>query len=113
MGYQLSKAKADGIFHQWAKKYDIFAPVVMEGEGCFSDTDIIRYVKVNSLDEIEWNKKSDYSFKEVLLAINETLFYFTEDQTTVPKGPEMTWYGYSNTCPPKRTFSDWETSPAR
>ncbi|MBR4027924.1 MAG: anaerobic sulfite reductase subunit A, partial [Lachnospiraceae bacterium] len=34
------------------------------------------------------NKKSDYSFKEVLLAINETLFYFTEDKTIVPKGPE-------------------------
>lgn len=88
MGYQLSKEKADGIFHQWSEKYDIFAPVLMEGEGCFSDTDIIRYGKVDSLDDIEWNKKSDYSFKEVLLAINETLFYFTEDQTTIPKGPE-------------------------
>lgn len=87
MGYQLSRGTANGIFYQWAEKYDIFAPVVMEGEGCFSDTDIIRYGKVNSLDDIEWNKKSDYSFKEVLLAINETLFYFTEDQTTIPKGP--------------------------
>ena len=87
MGFKLPKAKANGIFHQWAQKYDIFAPKLMEGEGCFSDTDIVRYVKVSSLDEIEWNKKSDYSFKEVLLAINETLFYFTEDQTTVPKGP--------------------------
>ena len=98
MGYQLSKTKADGIFHQWAKKYDIFAPVLMEGEGCFSDTDIIRYGKVNSLDEIEWNKKSDYSFKEVLLAINETLFYFTEDQTTVPKGPEKDILIFLRSC---------------
>ena len=88
MGYQLSKEKANGIFRQWAEKYDIFAPILMEGEGCFSDTDIIRYGKPDSLDDIEWNKKSDYSFKEVLLAINETLFYFTEDQTTIPKGPE-------------------------
>ena len=87
MGYQLSRKIADDIFLQWAEKYDIFAPVVMEGEGCFSDTDIIRYGKVSHLDEIEWKKKSDYSFKEVLLAINETLFYFTEDQTTIPKGP--------------------------
>ncbi len=87
MGYQLSRKTANGIFHQWAEKYDIFAPVLMEGEGCFSDTDIIRYGKVGSLDDIEWNKKSDYSFKEVLLAINETLFYFTEDQTMIPKGP--------------------------
>ena len=98
MGYQLSKAKADALFQQWAKKYDIFAPVLMEGEGCFSDTDIIRYGKVNTLDEIEWNKKSDYSFKEVLLAINETLFYFTEDQTTVPKGPEKDILIFLRSC---------------
>lgn len=88
MGYKLSRSAANDIFRQWADRYDIFAPRRMEGEGCFSDTDIIRYVKVGSLDEIEWEKRSDYSFKEVLLAINETLFYFTEDQTIVPKGPE-------------------------
>ena len=88
MGYQLPKAKADDIFGQWAEKFDVFAPKKMVGEGCFSDTDIIRYAKVRSLNEIEWEKKSDYSFKEVLLAINETLFYYTEDQTIVPKGPE-------------------------
>ena len=45
MGYQLSKAKADDIFSQWSEKYDVFAPVVMKGEGCFSDTDVIRYGK--------------------------------------------------------------------
>ena len=98
MGYQLSKANANEIFHQWAQKYDIFAPKRMEGEGCFSDTDVIRYVKVSSLDEIEWGKKSDYSFKEVLLAINETLFYFTEDQTTVPKGPEKDILIFLRSC---------------
>ncbi len=88
MGYNLSKEKAEKVFQGWAEKYDVFAPVLMEGEGCFSDTDIIRYGKVKRLDDIEWKKKSDYSFKEILLKINETLFYFTEDQTTVPKGPE-------------------------
>ena len=88
MGVLLSKHAADRIFAEWAAKYDVYAPMLMEGEGCFSDTDIIRYGKPASLDEIEWNRKSDYSFKEVLLSINETLFYFTEDQTTVPQGPE-------------------------
>ena len=88
MGYQLSKEKANMLFSSWCEKYDVFAPKLMVGEGCFSDTNIVRYGKVNSLDEIEWNKKSDYSFKEVLLRINETLFYFTEDQTSVPKGQE-------------------------
>lgn len=98
MGYQLSKERANEIFHQWSEKYNIFAPVLKEGEGCFSDTDIIRYGKVRCLDEIEWNKKSDYSFKEILLAINETLFYFTEDQTIVPKGPEKDILIFLRSC---------------
>lgn len=88
MGYILTKDDANKIFEKWSYKYDIFAPRLMKGEGCFSDTDIIRYGKVNQLDDIVWDKKSDYSFKEVLLAINETLFYFTENQTIVPKGQE-------------------------
>ena len=67
MGYQLERAEADALFAVWAKRYDIFAPVLMEGEGCFSDTDIIRYGKILALNEIVWDKKSDYSFKEVLL----------------------------------------------
>ena len=87
MGYQLGKVQAEEAFRRWTGQYDVYAPMVMEGEGCFSDTDIIRYGKPESLDDIEWERKSDYSFKEVLLAINETLFYFTEDETTVPKGP--------------------------
>lgn len=88
MGYQLSKSEAVQMFQRWTKQYDVFAPKLMKGEGCFSDTDIVRYGKVTSLEEIVWEKKSDYSFKEMLLPINETLFYFTEDQTAVPKEAE-------------------------
>lgn len=98
MGYQLSKAQADAAFRRWTGQYDVFAPMLMEGEGCFSDTDIIRYGKPACLDDIQWEKKSDYSFKEVLLAINETLFYFTEDQTTVPKGPEKDILIFLRSC---------------
>lgn len=98
MGYKLSKKEADILFSRWADKYNIYAPVVMESEGCFSDVDVIRYGKVTTLDEIEWNKKSEYSFKEILLKINETLFYFTEDQTTVPKGPEKEILIFLRSC---------------
>ena len=98
MGYILSQKGAEQMFRKWTEKYEIFAPKLMEGEGCFSDTDIIRYGKVTSPEEIEWNRKSDYSFKEVLLAINETLFYFTEDQTTVPKGPEKDILIFLRSC---------------
>ncbi len=42
MGYQVSKEAADRIFAQLRQNYDIFAPKVFAGEGCFSDTDVIR-----------------------------------------------------------------------
>ena len=98
MGYQFTRAEAERIFGEWTRNYDVFAPKLMEGEGCFSDTDIVRYGKVTSLDEIVWDRKSDYSFKEVLLAIHETLFYFTEDETTVPKGPQRDLLIFLRSC---------------
>ena len=85
MGYALTKACADGIFSKLSETYDIYAPVVFEGEATFSDLDNIRYGKVSSLDEIEFETKSEYSFKEVLLSIQENLFYFADDTTTIPK----------------------------
>lgn len=88
MGYQMSGNDAEALFCSWTKKYDVFAPMLFEGEGCFSDTDIIRYGTPKSLSDIVWDRKSDYSFKEILLKIHEVLFYFTEDQTMVPKGPD-------------------------
>lgn len=98
MGYQLVKADAKKLFGQWAGQWDVYAPKRMEGEGCFSDTDVVRYGRVYSLEEIEWEKKSDYSFKEVLLPINETLFYFTEEETSVPKGPEKEILVFLRAC---------------
>lgn len=84
MEYQMAREAADQIFAQLKENYDIFAPKVFADEGCFSDTDVIRYGKIGALDEIQWERRSEYSFKEALLAINETLFYFTENETTVP-----------------------------
>ena len=98
MGYRLGRKHAGELFASWTQKYDVFAPVRMEGDGCFSDTDVIRYGKVTSLEDIVWDVKSDYSFKEALLAINETLFYFTEEQTTVPKGPEKDLLIFVRSC---------------
>lgn len=85
MGYQLKTKDLDKLICSLSESYDIYAPKLFEGEGCFSDTDVIRYGKISSISEIVFDKKSDYSFKEVLLPISETLFYFTEDEVRVPK----------------------------
>ena len=98
MGYQISRKTADEIFNRLKQDYDIFAPKLFAGEGCFSDTDVIRYGKIQSLDEIEWKKRADYSFKEALLPVNETLFYFTEDQTTVPSCEEKKLLIFLRSC---------------
>ena len=45
----------------------------------FSDTYCVRYGEIQSVNEIIFDEKSQYSFKEVLLPVSQTLFYFTED----------------------------------
>lgn len=87
MGYELSLAQADTLLKSYANRYAFFAPKVFEGSGCFSDTDTIRYGEIHSLEEIEFDRKSDYSFKEILLPISQTLFYFTEDEVIESKAP--------------------------
>lgn len=84
MNYCVEVQKKAAFFKELSDAYDLYAPKMFEGDGCFSDTDIVRYDQISSFDEIEWEKKADYSWKEVLLPINETLFYFTESKTTVP-----------------------------
>ena len=98
MGYQLAREAFSEIFESIKKKYDIWAPVRKEGEGTFSEIDVIRYDKIKDLDEIEWEKRSDYSFKESLLKIRETIFYFTEDETIVPKEQEKDLLIFLRSC---------------
>ena len=70
MDYKLSKVESDELFSRLKKDYMIFAPKVFKGEGRYSDLDSIRYGEVSSFDEIEFERKSHYSAKEVLLPIN-------------------------------------------
>ena len=79
MGYLLSKDSFAGVLAELGKTYRLFAPVVKEGEGRFKDTDVVRYDFITEAGELELEKKSDYAFKEFMLPISETLFYFTED----------------------------------
>ena len=85
MGYRLTVDSMDQLFRSVTNDYIVFAPKVFPGEGTFSDTDRIRYGQVNSVTEIEFGEKSHYSFKEAITPVNETLFFFTEDQVTVPQ----------------------------
>lgn len=79
MGFQVSKNGMDSVFKKLSEDYYIFAPKVFTDGGVFSDTDCIRYGEVSSIEEVVFDKMSNYSSKEVLLPVSQTLFYFTED----------------------------------
>ena len=70
----------DEVVLNLGKKYRIYAPVLKAGEGRFTDTDVVRYDFIKEAAEIELEKKSDYSFKEILTPLSQTLFFFTENE---------------------------------
>lgn len=80
MGFKLTNKGMNAIMEQWRKEYRIFAPRCYEGGNTFSDLDCIRYGEVEQVSDIVFDRKSDYSYKEVLLPLCETLLYFTEDE---------------------------------
>ena len=86
MGFQISSKDMNLFFNEIKNDYDIYAPTIYEDGGRFSDTDCIRYGKVNKIEEIEFEKKSEFSFKEVILPIVQTLFYFTEESVKEAEG---------------------------
>ena len=80
MGYRLDRDGFARAVAELAETYRVLAPVVKTGKGRFTDTDVILYDEVKDGSEIELIKKSDYSFKEALTPLSETLFFFTENQ---------------------------------
>ncbi|WP_372713452.1 anaerobic sulfite reductase subunit AsrA [Ilyobacter sp.] len=66
------------------ENYRIFAPKEFAGEGRFSDTDLVKYSEIDSIDEICFDKKSEFSPKEVMLPMTQTMFYFTEKEYKMP-----------------------------
>jgi len=98
MGYVLNKTGLNTVFAQLAKDYIIYGPKLFVGGGRFSATDCIRYGEINSVEEIVFDKKSDYSFKEVLLPISETLFYFTEETVKETEPPKKGALVFLRSC---------------
>lgn len=80
MGYKFDIENFNSALKELSKEYKIYAPKVLKGKGRFSDTDIVRYGEISRVEEIEFNKKSQFSYKEVLLPISQTLFFFTENE---------------------------------
>ena len=80
MGYNLSFQEVNALFEDLKKEYKIYAQKRFKKQGRYSDTDIIKYDEVSTVEEIEFKEKSHYPVKEVITPITQTLYYFTEDE---------------------------------
>ena len=88
MGFCVSRNQLQALLDSWQADYDVYAPRRLSGGGRLSDTDCIRYGKILRPEEIEFKEKSQYSFKEVLTPISQTLFFFAEGHTKEADGPQ-------------------------
>jgi anaerobic sulfite reductase subunit A len=79
MGYTLTRTEFDQVLSELGKNYRLYAPVLKIGQGRFTDTDVVIYDFISESSEIELEKKSDFSFKEILTPLSQTLFFFTEN----------------------------------
>lgn len=84
MAYKMTHKEFDKFLNE-LKDYHIYGPVLNNKAGKYSDTDLVTYKRVNAFSEMNFEVKSNYSPKEVLLPVNQTLFYFTEKAYTKPE----------------------------
>ena len=85
MGRRLSNEQFNQVLTRLRGEYDIYAPKRFEKQGRFSDTDLIRYDQIETVEEIVWAEKSTFSPKDVVIPVTQTLFYFTEENYREPK----------------------------
>ena len=70
MDYCLDKAGFNQVLQALSQENVVYAPKLFKDGGSFSDRDRICYGEIHTVEEIIFDRKSEYSFKEVLK--NET-----------------------------------------
>ncbi len=88
----------DQILAGLKDNYRIFAPVSIPFRGTYSDTDVIRYEEISSIKEVEFGRKSEFSAKEMVMPITETILYFNEGEYKVPSIDERKILIFMRSC---------------
>lgn len=98
MGYCLDQARFNQVLQELSKENVIYAPKLFTDGGSFSDTDRIRYGEIHTVEDIVFDRKSEYSFKEILLPLSQTLFFFTEDEVKEAAAPHKVAVVFLRSC---------------
>lgn len=82
MGFRVWWTQMNALLQELGKDYDIYAPKRFMGDVAFSGTDCIRYGIIRSLDEVEFEEKSQYSFK-TYICLNGPVFNYVEGKQLI------------------------------
>lgn len=61
-------------------EYRFFGPVRHKDAGRFSDTDTVYYEVTDDISKFDFSVKSDFSAKEIVTPMNQTLFHFQDGE---------------------------------
>lgn len=69
----------DRYFGTLLDRFQIWAPVCIPAGGRYQGQDAVQYKPVSNWRDIVWDRRSDYSSREAILPITQTLYTFTGD----------------------------------
>ena len=84
MSLKLNHKSFNQALERLHEQYTVYAPRRFKDCGRFSDTDLIRYGEISSIKDIVWSEKSNFSPKEIVFPITQTIFRFTEEEYREP-----------------------------
>lgn len=88
--YKISRTYMNEILEKLKSEYHIFAPKHVPDRGMWETDGLIRYQEIDSVEEIINSKQSDFSPKEVIYPVAQTIFKFDENscRETVSNDPK-------------------------
>lgn len=84
MAYRFHPEEFDQMLVELGSAYKLYGPTRYPNAGPLSETDLVAFGPVTKVADLELNVQSMFPPKELLLPVNQTLFYFTEDRILEP-----------------------------
>lgn len=98
MKIKMSVKEFDTVLNSIKEEYKVVAPVTIPFRGQYSDDDVVRYEEIKSIKEVEFGRKSQFTAKDVVMPVTETLFYYTEGQSKIPSIDERKVLVFMRSC---------------
>ncbi|MCD7866222.1 MAG: anaerobic sulfite reductase subunit AsrA [Clostridiales bacterium] len=88
--YRISRSYMNEVLQELRQEYRIYAPVHVPDRGMWETGGLIRYGEIERAEEIVTDRQSDFSPKEVIYPVSQTIFTFDEDscRETLPNDPK-------------------------